>query len=554
MSRRYFGTDGVRGPVGGALVNPEFFARLSAAATEWAKCAGRRKPPSLRPDAARVSGEPVPAAARDAADAASAVSAGTDSAPAPAAPSLPLRVLIGRDTRASGPELERGVVAGVRAAGGEPILLGILPTPAVARAVKTTGAALGVVITASHNPARDNGIKFFTAHGTKLTDADEAQIEALLPDSVPLADTADGALEAAVAAVTSAAPANLPRGETAPAALEIDASALAAYVAGHAALLPPRSLAGWRIAVDTANGATVRATPAVLRELGAEVIGLGDAPDGHNINAGLGSEHPERLAALLRDCGARLGVVHDGDGDRCILVDESGSVLDGDEILTILALDAQRRGALAGGTLVITVQSNLGVDVAIGAAGGRVLRTSVGDRYVSERMRAEGAILGGESSGHIICADVSPTGDGLVTALRVIDVMRRTGEPLSALRAALKKFPQKTSALPVNERRDLSECPALRAAISDWETKFAGRREQAASSGGVGAGGEPASAQNKTPREGETGEPAASDGRVMVRYSGTELKLRFLVEAPDEAVASAALAALEAAAHSDGLL
>jgi len=498
MSRLYFGTDGVRGPVGGALVNPSFFARLSVAACEWAKrtkCAAQREPASPRHDA----------------------SAAEESR-------FPLRVLIGRDTRASGLELEQGVVAGILAAGGDPVLLGVLPTPAVARAVKTSGAALGVVITASHNPASDNGIKFFTALGTKLTDADEAEIEALLPESVPMPEP----LEAA--------------------AVETDTSALEGYVTGHTALLPPQSLAGWRIAVDTANGATVGATPAVLRALGAEVVGLGDAPDGHNINAGLGSEHPEQLAALVCESGARLGVVHDGDGDRCILVDEFGAVLDGDEILTLLALDALRRSALAQRTLVITVQSNLGVDVALGAAGGRVLRTNVGDRYVSECMRAEAAMLGGESSGHIICADVSPTGDGLVTALRVIDVMRRTGEPLSSLRKALKKFPQKTSALSVRERRDLAGCPQLQAAIQKWESRF-GRNGDAA----AGPVCDRDNAPNKTAADGSR-DCGLAVGRVMVRYSGTELKLRFLVEAADEATASEALSALEAAASADGLL
>jgi phosphoglucosamine mutase len=274
-------------------------------------------------------------------------------------------------------------------------------------------------------------------------------------------------------------------------------------------------LQGWRIVLDTAHGATCATSPEVLRALGAEVVGIGDRPDGKNINEGVGSEHPEQLAARVRAAGARLGIAHDGDGDRCVLCDELGQVLDGDEVLTILATHALRRGALVKQTLVVTVQSNLGVDAAIGAAGGCVTRSAVGDRYVIERMLAEGATLGGESSGHIICSEVSPTGDGLVAALKVIEVMRATGQPLSALRGALKKFPQLTAALKVREKRPLGSLPKVTAAIAGLEQELGAR------------------------------------GRVLVRYSGTEAKLRLLVEGPAEGVVRDGLARLEAAVRAE---
>lgn len=437
MSRKYFGTDGVRGRYGAAVINEDFAARLGQAAALW-----------------------LPRKAR---------------------------VLIGRDTRVSGVSLAAAVAAGLQAGGAEPVSLGIVPTPAVARAVLTSGAAFGVVITASHNPAADNGIKFFGGGGRKLTDAQEEEIEVLLRKNVSTVDSMPVAT--------------------------LDARS--DYIAAAQALLPAGALRGWRIVLDTANGATCRTSPAVLQALGAEVIGIGDAPDGSNINESVGSEHPAQLAARVRSSGARLGIAHDGDGDRCVLCDERGHVLDGDEILTILATHALARGALAKQTLVVTVQSNLGVDAAIGAAGGRVLRTAVGDRYVIERMRAEGATLGGESSGHIVCSEISPTGDGLVAALKVIEVMLATGRPLSVLRGALKKFPQLTAALTVREKRPLESLPRLAAAIRALE--------------------------------GELG----ALGRVLVRYSGTEAKLRLLVEGPTEAMVRDGLGRLEAAARAE---
>lgn len=437
MKRQYFGTDGIRGVYGGPVINENFAARLGAAAGQWAGGRGR--------------------------------------------------VWIGHDTRASGPALSRAVARGLATVGMEPVLLGVVPTPAVARAVLGSGDPLGVVVTASHNPAADNGIKFFGAGGQKLTDEEELAVEARLAAPVPLAEAFD-----------------LP-----------EANGVDEYVAAVTALLPPGALAGWRIVLDTAHGATCVSSPRALQVLGAEVISLGHAPDGRNINAGVGSEHPEPLANRVRESGARLGIAHDGDGDRCVLCDEHGDVLDGDEILTLLALDALKRGALPMSELVVTVQSNLGVDVAVAAAGGRVVRTAVGDRYVIERMRADGAQLGGESSGHIVCADVSPTGDGLVAALRVLAVMQRTGQPLSELRRGLRKFPQATAALTVAQKRDLAACRTLAGEIAALEREL------------------------------------GTQGRVLVRFSGTEPKLRLLVEGATEGLVAQALTRLDAAARCD---
>ncbi|MCM2274109.1 MAG: phosphoglucosamine mutase [Candidatus Didemnitutus sp.] len=440
-SRRYFGTDGVRGAYGSEIMNESFAWRLGAAAARFALERGAR--------------------------------AGD-------------LVYLGRDTRASGPALELALAGGLASAGLRPTSLGIVPTPAVSLALKSTPAALGVVITASHNPAADNGIKFFGPHGIKLTDADEARIEALLPreagaaaDALPVADAAG------------------------------------LYVRRAVGLLPEGALRGWKIVLDTAHGAACATSRAVLEQLGGQLVLLGNTPDGTNINAGVGSQHPEAMCAAVQAHGARLGIAHDGDADRCILCDEHGVVLDGDEMLTLLALDALGRDALAQRTLVVTVQSNLGVDAAVAAAGGRVLRTPVGDRYVIERMLAEGAQLGGESSGHVICAEISPTGDGLIAALKVIAVMRATGRPLSELRRGLRKFPQVTAAMTVREKKPLAGLRQLSAEIAAIEAEL------------------------------------GAQGRVLVRYSGTEPKLRLLVEGPSDDVVGAALERLSAAVRAE---
>jgi phosphoglucosamine mutase len=444
--RKYFGTDGVRGPYGGKVMNETFVRRLGAAAAQFALANG---------------------ATRGA------------------------RVIIGHDTRVSGPSLARALAEGLAAEGLAPVSAGVVPTPAVNLAVRLENAALGVVVTASHNPAEDNGIKFFSSSGLKLSDDEEAVIEGLLAQIAP--------------------------GKPAPqpvAALPfLDVSSQ--YKKTVTALLPVNALGGWKIVLDTAHGAGCATSRDVLQQLGAELVLLGNHPDGGNINDGVGSQHPEKISAAVRAGSALLGVAHDGDADRCVLCDEKGEVLDGDEILTVLALHALREDRLVNKTLVVTIQSNLGVDAAIRSAGGRVCRTPVGDRYVVECMLAEGATLGGESSGHVVCAEVSPTGDGLVAALKVIEVMLTTGLPLSELRRGLRKFPQRTAALTVREKKPLESLPTLPGAIAAVETEL------------------------------------GTDGRVLVRYSGTEPKLRLLVEGPTEQVVGACLERLRSAACAD---
>jgi phosphoglucosamine mutase len=444
MQRSYFGTDGVRGPYGGPVVNEAFFGQLGLAAARWLESRGVR------------SG----------------------------------KVVIGRDTRGSGAALLRALGAGLARGGARPFTVGVVPTPAVSRAAGLGGAALGAVITASHNPASDNGVKFFGPEGAKLSDADEAAIEAFIgPPLSPATPASDGELP----------------GE----------SILEPYIDASSRILLGGTLRGWKIALDLANGATCASTPPVFYALGADISCIGDRPDGTNINAGVGSEHPEKLAKLVLASGARLGVAHDGDGDRCVLCDELGHVLDGDEVLAILATHALARGTLKGKTLVVTVQSNLGLDKAVADAGGRVLRSSVGDRYVAELMRKAGALLGGESSGHIVSLELGPTGDGLAAALKVTAVMAETGKPLSELRKVLVKFPQLAAALTVRSKKAIETLPGLTRTIGTLEKEL------------------------------------GSSGRVLVRYSGTEPKLRLLVEGPSDAAVTDGIRRLTAAAKAE---
>jgi phosphoglucosamine mutase len=453
MNRTYFGTDGIRGPYGGPVVNEAFAFRLGVAMGRYLDTF----PPGSRSNRT---------------------------------------VAIGRDTRNSGKPLSDSLAAGVSFAGYFPVALGVLPTPAIAMAVRASSAALGVAITASHNPAADNGIKLFGPDGRKLTDAQEAQIESLLPHA-----PVNGA--------------NIGRAQSAPTRCGPAHDFAADYVAATSGILPEGALKGWRIVLDTAHGATWNTSACAFRALGAELIQIGNTPDGENINVDIGSEHPERLCQEVVAQGARLGIAHDGDGDRCVACDERGVLLDGDEILAILATQALARGRLAAKTLVATVHSNLGLDAAVIAAGGRVVRTAVGDRYVIEAMRAEGATLGGESSGHVIFSEISPTGDGLVAALKLIEVMRDTGLPLSSLRRRMRKYPRAAASLPVREKRPLGELAALPSAIRAVELEL------------------------------------GAQGRILVRYSGTESKLRLVVEGPTETAVRAGLDRLVVAARSE---
>jgi phosphoglucosamine mutase len=389
-------------------------------------------------------------------------------------------IVIGRDTRLSGPMLEHAVAAGIAAMGVDVLLLGVVPTPAVAFLTRHLQAAAGVVISASHNSFEDNGLKIFNHDGLKCDDALELEMEGLI-----LGDSLDrlGATGAKVGRIET-----WPNGGARYAEL-----ALKVYGPGV-------DLHGMRIVVDAGHGAACETTPSVLRALGAEVLALHIEPNGVNINAGCGSTHPEMIRKATRDFGAHIGLSHDGDADRLICCDETGALLDGDEVLAVIGLDLLKRGKLAQKTLVATVMSNLGLDECFAAAGGRILRAGVGDRYVLELMLAHDLNVGGEQSGHVILRDYNTTGDGLVTALELLKIMKSTGESLSKLRLAMRKYPQLLVNLKVRERIPLDQLPEIAETISAIEKE-------------LGTG-----------------------GRILLRYSGTEPKIRLLVETRDEAL------------------
>jgi len=390
------------------------------------------------------------------------------------------KIVIGKDTRLSGYMLENAISAGILSMGVDVLFIGPLPTPGVAYVTRSLRADAGIVITASHNPYDDNGIKFFRADGYKLDDAIEAEIEELVftgrIDSIRPTASAIGK------------------------AVRID-DALGRYIEFAKASFPKgRTLEGVRVVVDCAHGAAYKSTPCVLRELGAEVIVFGNQPDGLNINRECGSMHPENLCARVREFRADVGIAHDGDADRVLLCDERGQLVDGDDIMAITALDMLARNALVEKTLVTTVMSNAGLDAAITAAGGRVIRTDVGDKNVIEEMLRGGYNFGGEQSGHLIFRDYSTTGDGLVAALQVLQTMTATQKPLSELVRCWTRFPQKTVNLKVREKRPFEEldgvCEVLRQAEAVLQPQ---------------------------------------GGRVLLRYSGTEPKVRLLLEGRDTA-------------------
>jgi phosphoglucosamine mutase len=391
------------------------------------------------------------------------------------------KIVIGKDTRLSGYMLENALSSGILSMGVDVLFIGPLPTPGVAYVTRSLRADAGIVITASHNPYDDNGIKFFRADGYKLDENIERQIEELV---------FSGAIE-------NIRPAAAEIGK----AVRID-DALGRYIE-YAKSSFPRGLTleGVRIVVDCGNGAAYKATPCVLRELGAEVIVYGDKPTGKNINLECGSMHPELMCSKVREHGAQLGIAHDGDADRVILCDETGALIDGDDIMVIAGLDLITGRQLKDKTVVATVMSNAGLDHAINGAGGRVVRTPVGDKNVIDEMLRNGYNFGGEQSGHMIFGDYSTTGDGLVSALQILKIMKTKQALLSHLSRTWTRFPQLITNLKVREKKPFEEIDGVLTLLKQAEAEI-----------------------------------QPTGGRVLLRYSGTEPKARLLIEGRDREV------------------
>ncbi len=425
MTKKYFGTDGIRGTVGRHPMTADFAMRLASAAARV-----------LAPDGGTV--------------------------------------LIGKDTRLSGYMFESALEAGFVAAGADVLLLGPLPTPGIAFLTQQFKADLGVVISASHNPYFDNGIKFFDGAGSKLTDELEYAIEALLDE--PAITLESGSLGKAK---------------------RID-SARTRYQEFCASTFPEdQTLAGLKIVFDGANGAGYKAGPRTLADLGAEVIPIGCSPNGRNINDSCGSTHPDLLRSMVPALGADVGIALDGDGDRLVMVDESGQLMDGDQLLFILANARAQSGQLKG-PVVGTVMSNLGLEHALRDRNIAFHRAAVGDRYVLEALRETGGVIGGETSGHMIVLDQTTTGDGLICALQVLAIMKAGGQPLSALAADMSKYPQTMVNVRIGKRLNPADSPAICDAVSAAELALEDR------------------------------------GRIVLRASGTEPVIRVMVEGQDE--------------------
>ena len=424
-ARKYFGTDGIRGRVGEAPITADFMLKLGWAVGRVLAADGRGK------------------------------------------------ILIGKDTRVSGYMFESALEAGLSAAGVDILLLGPMPTPAIAYLTQTFHAQAGIVISASHNSYGDNGIKFFAANGTKLPDAVELEIERQLDQ--PMATASSRELGKA----------------------ERIGDAAGRYIEFCKSTLPSNmDLTGLKVAVDCAHGATYHVAPNVFRELGAEVVAIGVSPDGYNINQACGSTSPAALQEAVKTNGADVGIALDGDGDRVIMADHRAEVVDGDEILFVMAESRMRAGTL-GDSVVGTVMSNLGLEEALKARGIGLQRANVGDRYVLETMKRGGWCLGGESSGHIISLDHQSTGDGITAALQVLQAMRDTGRSLSELKGGMTKHPHVLLNVRVRERSDVLTVPAVQDAVREAEETLSGA------------------------------------GRVLLRMSGTEPLLRVMVEGHD---------------------
>lgn len=429
-----FGTDGVRGVAGQPPLDPTTIARLGAALvrrTEYAH-----------------------AAARDHAQ--------------------PVHIAVGRDTRESGDWIEAALAKGVTGAGGKLTSFGVIPTPAVAYLTRTGPFDLGVVISASHNPFGDNGLKVFSGRGEKFGEPEERAVEAIVTDPSWTVPDVEPVVE--------------------------KSHLLDEYLAHTKLLLPTTgALKGCRIAVDMGHGATTTTAPQLLKALGFELIEIGNAPDGRNINLMCGSTHPQSLAAAVVEKNCRLGIAFDGDGDRAIFVDHLGNVVNGDAVLLICGSRLKALNQLPGDTVVATVMSNLGLELAFKARGIRMLRTAVGDKYVMEEMLKNGYAIGGEQSGHVICAEHLFTGDGLATALLVLRAMVESGRELSDLAGELTMYPQVLVNVRVKERQDVNEVPAVARVIHQVTRAMEGK------------------------------------GRLLIRYSGTEPLLRIMIEGENDA-------------------
>lgn len=390
-------------------------------------------------------------------------------------------IVIGKDTRLSGYMIESALTAGICSMGMNVILTGPLPTPGIAFLTRALRVDAGIVISASHNPFEDNGIKIFSSNGFKLPDEQEKRIEELVIDDGLGYKRPSGSeigkafrLEDATGRYIEYIKSTLPRGST---------------------------LEGIKVVVDCANGAAYKVTPWVLRELGAEVIAINDKPDGININAGCGSLHMEGLCSAVKTNRAHIGIAHDGDADRMLLCDENGHMVDGDKIIGIWALQMKREGRLKGDTVVTTVMSNLGLENYLAGHGIKLLRAKVGDRFVTEKMLAGDYVLGGEQSGHIICLDYNSTGDGPIAALHVVNMMKSREASLSELVADIKLYPQVLINVAVDRMADIKASPEIMQSIKAAEVRLNGK------------------------------------GRVFVRPSGTEHKIRVMVEAEDKKLA-----------------
>jgi phosphoglucosamine mutase len=434
QQKKIFGTDGVRGVANVEPVTAETSLKLGrAAAHVFMQLNPRRNPAGTRP-----------------------------------------KIVLGKDTRLSGYMLENALVAGITSLGVDVLIIGPLPTPGVAYITRSLRADAGIVLSASHNPYEDNGIKFFRHDGYKLDDQVEEQIEQLV--------------------LTGEIDSIRPTAGKIGRAARID-DALGRYVEFAKASFPRgMSLEEMRVAVDVANGAAYKSTPCILRELGADVAVAHNQPNGVNINDGCGSTHPEEIQRIVKLSGADVGITHDGDADRVLLCDEDGEIVDGDEILAIASLDFLGGGRLEQNTVVATVMSNFGLDETLAAKGGKVIRTKVGDRYVIEEMAQRKLNLGGEQSGHIIFRDFTTTGDGIISALQILRIMHQTGQPLGKLKQCLKKYPQAQRNLVVKKKPPLAELSTVMKLVSETEKELSGK------------------------------------GRVLLRYSGTEPKIRLLIE------------------------